>query len=151
MTLKDEDLKESIAILNKILEKEFDIEDFLSEPKYSFWEKIKIWLGRKYFLFRHWFWKKFIYKPQYICCDNCKKSFEAYHWAPTQASGMATAVDWENKIVYGCYGSLEHDLRKFSFNDLPGENICDNCITAMLESGNLTTPQDFHPWDALDD
>lgn len=80
-----------------------------------------------------------------VVCDRCANEFEAF--CEGQAHGCDSAVS--NGMLMGAYGS-KHDLVAYTIaagHQVPGYNICDGCIDALIEAGALIRPQDFLPWE----
>lgn len=98
----------------------------------------------KYVGWRDRFYRRFIYKPDFMSCDRCGKPHEIY--TKGQAWGLCSSVDFEAGKLRGHYGS-EHDLSEFDIIDatqIPGQDICDACIDELVERGALKHAGEYH-------
>lgn len=73
-----------------------------------------------------------------IACVRCEREFETF--APGQAHECAS--DIKGRQVHGHYGSAVLDLESARFRDgedhgFPEGQICDGCITELLDQGLL--------------
>jgi hypothetical protein len=82
-----------------------------------------------------------------VCCSWCNAKFKSYHGSETQGYGCASFV--EDDGIRGVYGSLKYDLDFLRYTDgvrpeiiKIGYNICDVCLTVLIEIGMLDAPTD---------
>ena len=74
-----------------------------------------------------------------VTCVRCEKKFEGF--APEQAYECASDV--HDTMVVGHFGSAVADMRQYNFrdgkrpDDLEKGQICDPCITALIDEGVL--------------
>lgn len=79
-----------------------------------------------------------------VACDRCHHTFPQCMPDTNQGDRCASSVT-ETYIV-GCYGSREYDYLKVPFRNkrpheiLCGWNLCDDCITALIENDICESP-----------